>query len=263
MVFGTALLLNSCGSAAEVQSKWSANDEELPPTELYRYADKNSGIKYGFRNNTTHVMIDAMIPGRREQVKLLQSGMKIVLDTTGKRKNDVWLQFPLKGATDEMNEEINARIKAGGVSPAEIRAQTAEMIANLPREGAFHISERFVQFNLDEPEAPCTAKLRLDDTGVLRYYMAIPYTELPLLNISAAKKLSIGFIIPGLDAPDSAGGPPGGGAGNPMPTSARGRPGQNMGGTSARNMAMMSSGNNNSVMTSPVKIWLKPVWADQ
>lgn len=238
-------------------------DEELTPIELYRYADKNSGIKYGVRNNTTHVFVDLLVPGRREQVKLLQSGMKIILDSTGKRNNDVWLQFPLKGATDEMNEEIRNRVKRGGAGPAEIRALTAKMIADLPREGGFHISERFVQFNLDEPEAPCSAQLNLDDTGVLLYTMAIPFTDLPLLDISKTKKFSIGFVIPGLDAVDGGGGPPGGGTGNPMQTSDRGRPGQRMNGAGARSAAMMSSGNNNTAMTSPVKIWIKPLWAEE
>lgn len=246
----TLILAMGCGSMTRVTSHWKKDKEQKEGPSVSANYDKSSRIAYQLRNDDEYFYLDLQVANRTNQAKLVWSGLRVTVDTTGKRKNGLWFQFPFNPSKEKIEKERLREL----MIPAQKGRSSGIAIAveGMRRDAAFGIGGEIGEFNLDAIDAVFDARIKVGEAGILLYSIAIPFKRLPNVSREGLKNLSIGLSIEGINMP-----------GNFQTTGASNgsRPGTNRAGT------VPNAGTRASVarqaMSEPIKFWFVPDWASK
>ncbi|HEY4798294.1 MAG TPA: hypothetical protein VII99_04370, partial [Bacteroidia bacterium] len=156
------------------------------------------------------------------QLKIIRSGMKLWIDTTGKNKKITGLFFPIESGNEQRNSS------AGHKHEDTARANTKQFQKPSSKsiKARYNKAPKEMQLVGFKPplggimplqnESGIAASIDWDSIGIMTYEAILPFKTFYKKSLAAAdsaKKIGITLIIPALAAPPSSGGHREGGGG--------------------------------------------------
>jgi hypothetical protein len=106
----------------------------------FRFSDYQSKIVYNIKNDDEYLYFCFKSDYRMTVMKMLRLGFDISIDTTGKKKKDWHLQFPMRNTPEHKPEEARNEIRTGDFRQmqlrmkSEVNAMLAEGFVGLPNQ---------------------------------------------------------------------------------------------------------------------------------
>lgn len=217
-LLGIAFFL--CGNLVQAQIVVDAKTTDWADNGTLKYYDKEAHVQYDTRNNDSMLYVCVKITDQKFQMKALVAGMTLYIDTLGKRKQQVAIQYPIR------NKDASIGFGKPG-SPLDTTAiklkmqeslKTAEKTGFYMGNGIFNVSE-----------GTSVKLLGAESGGELVFEYAIPLSQLFHQPIEDLKQKQISVIIclnqlempemggSGSDMPPNGAPPFGGSPGGEMP----------------------------------------------
>lgn len=199
------------------------NDWAHPPN----FYDRNSGIGYGISNDSTSLFLCFRIVDEKTQMKILGAGMTVSLDTNGKKKQHVFINYPLEVFSISSEDK-----KRPTISTLKTKFKIQE---NNALFGGFKTGN---DQNVITNKNGVTVKVNWDNNSDMIYELAIPFNSFwkeKILEIDTLRKFSLNVKVLALERPNvdavsgaTQGGSGGGGrpsgSGGGSPSGVSGRP---------------------------------------
>ena len=209
------IILSSC-STTVYQSLWQSksvkadgNPEEWS-TPL-RFYEKNSKLYYTVSNDSENLYLCIIANEEQVQMKIIQSGIQLWIDTTGKNKQQIGIMFPLADQAKNIHPS-NTRVK--GQNPdsrssfkklfiSEFKEMTVSGFRT-PIEGTIPTQNNY----------GISVNINCDSNNVLVYEAIIPFKTFYKQTLSASdstKILGISIIVNAMQEAQMPNDAPGGG----------------------------------------------------
>lgn len=261
---------NTFAQKAKYTSKWQSGDFTIDyQSEVWitnTVYDAKSKFLYVFFNDSANLYIRIKIIDEALQIKMLQAGFTIWIDTTAKKKRQLGIKHPLEGlkGKPQRNKEESINPQNRGNNTFQKNKNTAfkdDPKMKLIGFGTHAITDKKsndfgIEISMDQ-----------DPSGNLYYIAKIPFKSIYKNSnneLNRAKLLSIGFETGSINQPQAqrAGGtPPNGGGrgqGQGPPPGGRGPGGNSNGGGNPN-----SAGNKDQAMQqslgTPSELWIKKI----
>lgn len=211
------LILTGCSS---LQLTTSIPEEELKPKQFSQY-DPDSNIQYMVSNDKDNLHIKFKTADQSSIMKIMRQGTHIYFDTLGKKKKNVYLEYPLTQAGSGKRPDRNQNMGE------KTRPDIDEMLETLPKEAVFtrHDESELIQFSLIETDIK--PSLRHSGQSEITYELIIPFHRLAEGGLASIDKLSVGIVTQSPNMQSPGGGQGGTGMGG---RGAQGGQGGGMGG---------------------------------
>lgn len=144
----------------------------------FRFSDYTSKIQYNIRNDSATLYFCFKTDDRLSQLKLLYYGFDIYIDTTGKKKKTVHLQFPMK------NGELEKGERAIAESGYDLQLYVKSEITALFAQNFIGLPNGIQPLKTD---GGIEAAIDFDEAGALVFEIAIPVKMLQT-NVNSEKK---------------------------------------------------------------------------
>lgn len=233
-------------------SKWrnSSSEEFKLPDSEYMVAKKGK-VLYYLSNDDKNIYLDLKITETPEQIRILQMGLTVWVNTDGKTHKEMGIRFPIgtmfsRGRGGNTNSIINPPTPLSQANTIELFGFKDVKITRFPSDNTDNIR----------------GKVKYDNDGNLLYSLIIPLLKLPFTNNpSGAGQMPFTLGIEYGAAPtfgDQAG--PSGG----MPSRGGGgeRSGRGGGGSRGGSGGMAGGARRNAASTQispPVLIWMRNI----
>jgi hypothetical protein len=170
--------------------------------------------QYAFGTDNTKLYLMLKISDKQQQLKIIQGGLWLWLDESGKKKETTGIKYPIGGKTMQPAGKFGGSLPDFNQMKQEARLQLFYMELIGFKEG-------FNGKQTTNAQQPIRVTIDWDNKENMIYEAAIPLTALPYS--ATAQPLSISVQIKGLKMPDRMGGgmngmqppagmmPPGGG----------------------------------------------------
>lgn len=190
--------------------------------EIMNYYDSKAKIAFSLANDKAFFYTCIVISDEGIQQKILRNGIRVSVDTMGKKADDLWIQYPVR-------HQAGQRPTQSGRPPKmeDIKQQ-------------FRMHPASFEYGGFASKKELGAQLDWDSRGQMVIEFKFPLTVLKKVGKKKKKPLAIQFkvdALSGMPGPPSgtgpkAGGPPGGGrGGGSRPNGGGGRPGGAPGGS--------------------------------
>ncbi len=106
----------------------------------FRFSDYTSRIVYNIKNDEQNLYFCFKTDNRMTVMKMLRLGFDINIDTTGKKKKDWHLQFPMRNAPEHKSEEARSEMRGSDFRQmqlhmkSEVNALLVEGFVGLPNQ---------------------------------------------------------------------------------------------------------------------------------
>jgi len=201
--------------------------------------DNTTKCIYSIANDETALYIAVKAIDRMQQMKIINGGMEIWLDSKMKKTKSLGVKFPIGGVVMTMPGTGNRGAQA---DPKEIQKQARNQMLRMELTG---FKDGFNGLQSVYSDVQVKPVIEWNDKEELIYELAIPFATLDETTAANLNNISIGIVINGLKLPDMsggmpAGGPPGGGGGGMRPPGGGGGGMRPSGGGSMPDMESMS-----------------------
>lgn len=175
--------------------------------------DKETTFDFGIKNDDNNIYLAIKIADQAIQIKAMRMGMKLFIDTKGKKKEKTGIEFPIpKG--NNFSGRSGDRSENGQnekPDPVQIRRSLASNLVNYKSFGMLGLEDN--EYSIQTDENPMIA-FNWDENNVMFLEYKIPATFLGGMETLKTHTISLGFLINGIEMPQSSGGSSfGGGAG--------------------------------------------------
>jgi hypothetical protein len=191
--------------AVNAQNKADGNPAEWKrPLSNY---DKDAHLQYSAAHNDSMFFICIRISEAKFQMKAAAAGMSVFIDTTGKKKQNVVINFPVK-SNDQMPQKME-RPTAAMFDVSEIRKRVEPALKQFNAKGFITGNGTYIKNNIEG----ITTVGAYDEIGILTIEYQVPFKTF-YHNLTAedkGKKITLSLVIHGLPMPDFSGTPPGDG----------------------------------------------------
>ena len=176
-------------------------DWDLP----FRFYDSKSKLQYSVVNDATNLYICIMSSDPRTQMKITRAGMKVWLDTTGKKKETSALYYPLKGENKLDISPDPAEPEKNIVEHPDAKKLRLNFLTS--QHDAKTLGMKGVPATIivdDSNKADIKLALNWDKNEVLAYEIKIPFKTFykdALTPQDTLKPLAIGVKIEGMVMP--------------------------------------------------------------
>lgn len=239
-----AMVLAGCTPMATTNSRWAPTLDRTMPYSGY---DADSKVSWQIANDTENLYVNLRSIQPNISQNILLNGMRIIVDTLGKKKGQFALKYPLGMNAGEFGKPIDPNNTTPGKPDLGLSA---------PREGAWIVGldttyldnqKRTLGFNYD---------MRFDSLGTLNYRATIPLAKIHRTLTSTAP-LVVGIVMKAgtVDTGTSSSSPGMNMAGN-MPGGQSGVPGTGMAASRPSALPSGGSGTNTQEDAGSIKIWL-------
>ena len=256
LFFLVIILLSSCASLDKVES---AREKDIKTNE-YTYSDPVSKIRYNIMNDDKNLHIILNTYDFATISKIFRTGLKICFDVTGKKKNKVYLEYPL--ASNQMSPVRGKTRPAGGETSIFDLNRLVEQIPNEAEFDRNGVKERIILVSND---SDVKASIRVSNNSEIIYDVVIPFTRISKDGITSLSRLSLGVVSGNTETQSTGGGRSGGmggggrsGGGRSGGMGGGGRSGgMGGGGRSGGGSEGGSGGMDRSSISKPIDFWFK------
>ncbi len=246
-----AVLLNGCASLPAV----SSFPETASGQEERFFYDESSGIRYSVSNDDERFILRFTVPDENMIREMLRKGVYVYLDPSGKKKKDIYVNYPLKreGAQKRPDMLMPAG-KPGSFDEAKRpEFKLGEQLESLPTEALFCSYGLMEIMPVYSGRSSVKVSLRAIDDRQLAYELIIPFKRISDKPAGEIETVTVGILSGKTDMIQMSGGPgegPGGGGmqggmhGGDLPSGDRMQGGE-------------FGGNRDNVVSNPVELWFK------
>lgn len=198
------------------------NDWKIP----LKYHDSEAHIQYNVTNNDSMLFICVRVPDSKFQMKIAKAGMSLFIDTTGKKKQNIVINYPVK-PKDPEPVIMNKTRTLGEDGIVKLKQIIEPSLKQFNSKGFITGNGTYLQKNIEG----IIAAADLDSNGILTIEYQIPIKTFyhKLTNADSHNKIAFSIVINGLPMPQwgagshggappdgdfPSGGPPGGGPPN-------------------------------------------------
>jgi len=231
-------IMGGCTSMQHVTSVPYSDDA----ISSFKYYDSDNEINYKVLNTSENLYIILNTTNRSSIMKIMSGGLDIYFDVNGKKKKDVYVQYPVQPEKDQRPS-----------MPAGMNGQQGmhHMGFKVPQKAIYNYFDDKYTFDPTKPDADIKVELKMDKGNYLNYVLIVPLSKISSEKID---NLSIGIVSGKMDSQQSGGNGPGGGhpgGGGGTPPSGGGN-GPGGGGQMGGNPPDAGG----SASSSQIKIWL-------
>ena len=241
-------LISSCAKLPIYKSK--SNDKFNVESGFSGY-DKKSSVRWLITNDEENLYLRLETADKLTSMKIIKTGLTLYIDTIGKKKKGMYIEFPLPGRSTDFKQGGNS--SNGNKNPKGIQPKFSEedILDKMPRQALFHSNSEIISFNYLVEKNEFDIDLRFSNTGDLVYSIKIPFEKIKSGGLSDLNRLSIGFVSGAFKAA--------GGNMNNMQKQGRGsnKGGMKGGGGKGGGKGNKSGSMQSSLITHPVKIWFE------
>ncbi len=183
------ILMSGCTKMPVSGSYWYEGGK-MRTGEFSGY-DNKSGLRWLVSNDDTMLYFMLETDDKNIQRNIFMSGVKLYFDTTGRKKEDVFLHFPYRQGG--MSDRPDMR----PVNPDD-REGSQRMTLQMPTEALWKSgdSEYFMDLLLEKTNFH--GEISFDSLGVLVYKVEVPLKNIFLANYNHDRDFSIGIDIGGI-----------------------------------------------------------------
>ena len=208
-----AVVLTGCASLTTVNSI----EETKSGTALYKNYDSDSQIRFLVSNDENNLHLSLKTTHQPTIAKILRAGLTIYFDKNGKKKKNVYIQYPMGSSQDFSQFKGKGKQK----TPSDLKS----LINSTSVAAEYVFFEEKQAFTTTHPKSNIQLSLTANEEKELVYDLIIPFDKIALNGKADLFNLSIGIVTGSFDIPSSrpstgqGGGPSGagGGAGGGMP----------------------------------------------
>ena len=228
-------------------------DEDSFNKSFYKFYDADSKIRYDVFHDDDKLYLRLNTSDRNAIMKIMMGGLFLYFDSTGKKKQNVYMNFPLPGrggglSLDGRNEKIQKKNRSVSIEKRRNLFPPHAVFQNTDGKQVFEYKKGLEGIEID---------VNMDSTGNFNYYLSVPFAKLFSNALKKDDEISIGIISGEVEMPANSGSM---GPGNGM----SGRRGEGMphGGGRNQGSGMRSQGNMGQAgmmqqKSDPIKIWFK------
>ena len=244
IAFLVLVLLSGCASLKVVTSLPESESNK----ENFTHFNTTNNIAYQAFHDKKNLHIRLKTNERASVLKILRTGLHVYFDVNGKKKKDIYVQYPIGNTGQMAMQELGQGNSQGS------QFDLKRMLNRISREAIYGYfgSEEAVYLSLNESHIKTS--MRSSKFNELIYDLVIPFEKIAVDSLQLSN-LSIGIVSGSFDTPSMGSGmggkkmggsgmQPGGGRSGGMGPGG-GRPGG------------MSGNMQNNAMSSPIKIWFK------
>jgi hypothetical protein len=252
----TAIIVTSCSSSKSMVNSLSKSKMK---SNIYKYYEDDDKMSYQVFNDKDNLYVNLRTSDRMAVIKIIESGLSIYFDETGKKSKDVVVEYPLHNADLDFSQ-FRPKNSTNGRSDFDVN----QLLNNISNYAIFKKGEDIEQFNLELNSTNISIELKAIKTefedDLLEYKLKMPLSKITNKSISELDNFSIGIVSGKIKTPQrpqstgtgrpSGGGRPAGVGGGKPSGSGGGRPsgaGRPSGGGKPSNIS--------SEITTPITIW--------
>lgn len=197
-----AISLLSLSSGAQNKADGNPSEWKLP---LQNY-DKDSHFQYSATNNDSMLFICIRIPDARFQIKSAKAGMSVFIDTEGKKKQNIAINYPVK--PNEQTPQKMERPMSSTSDINQIKKIVEPSLKHFKTNGFITGNGTYIQKNIEG----IIVIGAYDEIGILTIEYQVPFKTFyhNLTTNDKDKKLTLSIVVNGLPMPQFSGNPPGG-----------------------------------------------------
>ncbi len=185
------IFLASCASLPIYKS---INESEYNKETIYSGYDANSRLRWLVTNDSLNLYLRLGSDNPATITKILNIGMQIYIDSTAKKKEGLYINYPVY-ETDEISKKDNNKISLRNTID-ERNVKLSLMLQKTSKTIKYVKADEIHLFNALDKNADIFASLNSDNNGNLQYFVKIPFK---LITKTKLKLLSIGINIEGFD----------------------------------------------------------------
>ncbi|WP_222931455.1 hypothetical protein, partial [Xanthovirga aplysinae] len=258
LFLGGLIIFSSCSKLPVYQSKWTDDSSD----QEFSYYDTKSKIKYGVFNDHENLYVSLETEDKGAIMKILRKGLKLYMDPSGKKKQGIYLSFPLEaeGGKQAMNPSEMGMGQGNKSSKQKSgkKLEVSKLIQRTSKEGLFQNGDVVETVGMAFQKNDINIKLAPTKNNGLSYQVAIPLQKIFGDN-EVSEKVSIGIETEALDMQNGMSGGRSGGMGGGRSGGMGGGRSGGMGGGRSGGMGGGRSGGmrgqNQQSMKEPISIW--------
>ena len=254
--FSAILFITSCASLNTVTSVVDSTDAS---DDLFRYGDTESKVRYYVTNDTEFLKVKFNTAESPSIAKILRTGLTIYFDVKGKKKKDVFVQYPLEQKVKLTQADMPKMSSSKSPTPM---IDSGKLLSELTGLALFESYKEEKNFSVLDSKSDIKIAITANSNSEITYELIIPISRITNGGLNSLSNLSIGIVSGSFEAPAmGSGGGQGmsGGSGSMSDGGMRGSGGgggQGGGQGRGRSTGGSQSGNS-SIMTKPINIWFK------
>ena len=185
MVLLCIILLSSCASFQTITSL----PETASTINEYPYYDYESKIRYQVTNDEKNLHIKLITSEETSIIKIFRTGLTIYFDVNGKKKKDVYFQYPI-ARKDQMSKSNMQRQGSG----QQFGLDLERLLTHIPLEAVFSHSGSTEQIHvlLKDPDIYVSIEA-INDTEII-YDVIISFDKISQEGFYALSDLSVGIV---------------------------------------------------------------------
>jgi hypothetical protein len=228
--FLALIFLCGCGSLTTLESTRESNNNnnDLP------YFNKDLDIHYQITNDDQNLHIKLTSQDYNILSKILTTGLRVCFDVTGKKKDNIYLECPLR-QKQAFSDRIMARVRNNQRDNYSLN----NLLSQIPNIAQFVSNGVVEKFPVMPANSDIKVSVRLIKGSELVYNLIIPFSKISKKGISGLSNLSIGIVTTQPNVPNI----------NTTITDVSG--GSALGDATARNKTLYVPSTNNSTRIAP------------
>jgi hypothetical protein len=186
------IFLCSCGSINTIEStpESNNNNNEFP------YFNKDLKFRYQISNDDKNLHLRMTSQDYTILSKILTTGLRICFDATGKKKDNVYLECPLR-QKQEFSDRIMARVRYSQRQNYSLN----NLLSQVPNIAIFVSNGVVDRFPVLPADSDIKVSVRLRNGIDLIYDLIIPFNRISKNGISSLSNLSIGVVTTSPNVP--------------------------------------------------------------
>lgn len=187
----------SCARLPIYKSEWNSKQKQTSQTKISQF-DKKAGLRYNVLNDHKRLYVSLKTSNPVTQLKILRRGVKIYVNTKGKKSKKAFLFFPDSQAkiSESLRSLHNRKIK-------NRRKRLKELIATTFKEAKWYDNNKSTIIDAAKNERNFELRLNADSTGTLEYKVGIPLSDIHTKSHHKMSNLVIGIHINSFSNPQS------------------------------------------------------------
>lgn len=174
IVFLFAVSLMSCTKMPVYQSKYVQNEEGIATHKQsvpFSYYDPDTKIRYDIYNSDSVLFIRFDVSDQLTMHKIFTRGLEVYIDSTGKRKTNTGISYPVPGAFMEKS----VIPPSNGMRPqVKDHSKLSKLQQNINPNAIIIKNDEEAPLNLFSLDSPVTIRMRFSEDGSLQYETVLP-----------------------------------------------------------------------------------------
>lgn len=196
-ILSLIVMMAGCAKMPIYQSDWNSEHNITGNTKVGQY-DNSAGLEYNVSNDSNRLYVSLETANPLTQMKIFRNGVKIYVNTEGKRDRSTYLVFP-----DTQIQLNKSFMDVRGNNFRKHIRKLKELSSSMYKEAQWHKNQKTSIVTPSKKKNSFSLKLSADSVGNLEYKVGIPLSQINPEGANSISNLTVGIHIAGLKKSDS------------------------------------------------------------